>query len=379
MTAWAAGTESFYGFTLRTSLTSSLGWKRFWSKNYSTASKRPYLEVWYEDALPAVANISPSPDGFVDTLTPTLWVDLLDPINTGTRQYKFKVCNGTPEAPAGCVDSGAAWLTSATWQVPAGFLTWGKESFWTVNVSNGLTESGWRPEWWFTPQVVQPPVTAHLAGANEGGDLPGVNPQVGNYSTATTDASIAVAGPALKVTRTYNSQDIRTAGAFGRGWSSPWDQRLQVDPDGSGNVVVTLPTGREVRFGRASPTDPTFFPPKGENLTLVYHASPPSWTLRDSSGYLRDFDASGLLTRVTDADGRTQSYVYSGGLLQTVTDAASSRALHVTWSNGHIATVVADPPQAGQPAPTWTYSYLGQQLVTCARRSEPGRAPPTHT
>ena len=41
------------------------------------------------------------------------------------------------------------------------------------------------------PVVPQPGITAHLAGAPEGADLAGVNPQVGNYATAGTDAKVA--------------------------------------------------------------------------------------------------------------------------------------------------------------------------------------------
>ena len=58
---------------------------------------------------------------------------------------------------------------------------WCKEYFWQVDVSNGVTSSGWTGPSCFTPTVPQPPVTSHLAGAAEGAEMPGVNPQVGNY------------------------------------------------------------------------------------------------------------------------------------------------------------------------------------------------------
>ena len=124
--------------------------------------------------------------------------------------------------------------------------------------------------------VAQPEVTSHLAGAPEGSEMPGVSPQVGNYASSATDAMVSVAGPPLAVQRTYNSQDLRTSGAFGAGWSTPWDQRVVPDPDGSGNVVVTLATGLEVRFGKN--LDGTYALPQGQNLTLVYSASPAQWT-----------------------------------------------------------------------------------------------------
>jgi YD repeat-containing protein len=228
-------------------------------------------------------------------------------------------------------------------------------------VSNGSSESGWLGPWWFTPTVAQPPVTSHLSGAPEGAEMPGVNPQVGNYATAATDATVTVAGPALSVTRTYNSQDLRTSGAFGAGWSTPWDQKVVTDADGSGNVVVTMASGVQTRFGHNP--DGTYAPPRGQNLTLVGATSPVSWTLRDPSGYQRVFDAAGRLSSVVDADGRTQTYTYVGSELSTVTDVASGRALHVTWTGGHITMVATDVPGVGQPASTWTYQYTGNRLT----------------
>ena len=128
--------------------------------------------------------------------------------------------------------------------------------------------------------------------------------------------------------------------------------------------MVTLHTGREVRFGLLPGTPPTYAPPKGENLTLLYSAAPVSWTLRDAAGYTRVFDANGRLASVADTDGRTQSYVYAGSQLSTVADDTSGRTLHITWSAGHITQVAEDPPAVGQPAPTWKYGYVGNQLTS---------------
>ena len=227
---------------------------------------------------PGVSAVSPSPNGTVDSLTPTLWAQATNPTNASTLWYKVQVCPGTVAAPVDCHESG--WDASATFAVPAAWLGgWSKEQWWQVNIDNGTTQSGWLGEWWFTPVVAQLGVTSHLAGAPEGAEVPGVNPQVGNYSTAVTDANVTVAGPALSVTRTYNSQDPRANGAFGPGWSTPWDQKVEVDNDGTANAVVTLSSGRQVRFGKNP--DGTYASPPGQNLDLLFTASPPTWTLRD--------------------------------------------------------------------------------------------------
>jgi hypothetical protein len=112
----------------------------------------------------------------------------------------------------------------------------------------------------------QPGVTSHLAGASEESEVPGVNPQVGNYATTVTDATVPWPGPALSVTRSYNSQDPRTNGAFGpagpRPGTSAWTRQRR-----SGNVVVTLSSGLQVRFGQNQ--DGTYAPPPGKNLDLI--------------------------------------------------------------------------------------------------------------
>ena len=310
MNAWAQGQAPFYGFTLQASTWDALGWKKFWSSNYGLANAQPFLAIDYVIQPPQVSAISPPPNAVVGTLTPTFWAKAAD-LSSSALQYKFKLCGGTPEAPEACNES--AWSTSPTFVPPATWVTgWSKEQWWQVNVDNGSTQTGWLGPWWFTPVLPQPGVTAHLAGAPEGSEVPGVNPQVGNYATTLTDASVKVAGPALSVSRTYNSQDPRTNGAFGPGWSTPWDQRVEPDGDGSGNVVVTLASGLQVRFGQNQ--NGSYAPPPGKNLDLVHNLWPGTWTMRDSSGTRRVFDEiTGRLTSVTDADGRMQRLSYVSG------------------------------------------------------------------
>jgi YD repeat-containing protein len=345
---------------VRASETDARGWKRFWSSNYSDTTKRPQLDVTYTYP-PGVSVVYPAQNSTVDTLTPTLFAAMIDPYNTPQHWSVYTVCNGERDALTCGASTG--WIEGTSYTVPAGVLAgWGKQSCWYVDVSNGIANMGAYGPLCFTPEVPQPPVTSHLAGAPANGEIPGVNPQVGNFSTSVTDANVAVAGPALSVTRSYNSQDLRTTGAFGTGWSTPWDQKIVTDPGNSGNVVVTLASGREVRFGQNF--NGSYAPPSGQNLDLTVNAG--VWKLRDPSGTIREFTGSpGRLVKVTDADGRIQNYTYSGSQLITVTDAASGRALHVTWNGSNqIASVATDVPAAGQSALTWTYTYSGGKLMS---------------
>ncbi|HEU5110217.1 MAG TPA: DNRLRE domain-containing protein, partial [Micromonosporaceae bacterium] len=309
--------------------------------------------------------VFPAHNGFTDSLTPTLWADYVDPDNTpaGGRRLRFRVCKGTPAAPGACQSSGATtWLTSTTWRVPAGLLEWHEPAHWYVRLSDTQAQTAELGPYVFTPTVPQPEITSHLATAPAGADVPGLNPYAGNYSTTVTDASVAVSGPDLALTRTYNSQDPRADGAFGAGWASPIDQRIAADTDGSGNVVLTLPTGGQLRFGRNA--DGGYAPPEGTNLTLIATGTPTVWTVRDSSGHRRLFTADGRLSSVVDPDGRIQTYAYDGGgKLATITDVASGRKLHLTWTGGHVTRVATDPPVTGATAPAWTYGYDGDRLT----------------
>src|ERR1700722_11347647 len=77
-----------------------------------------------------------------------------------------------------------------------------------------------------------------------------VDPKTANVTQQATDASVATAGPALSVVRTYNSLDPRTSQAVGAGWSSPEDMSLTPDPDGTGALILTLSSGEQVRFAK---------------------------------------------------------------------------------------------------------------------------------
>ena len=343
-------------YTLRLDMVNSSG------TSFHTAYSVPYGTKAFTIAngAPTVDATWPPQDARVDTLRPTLWSNYVDYDSSSiVHEYEYRICNGPPAAPV-CQSSGT--IRAAAWPVPAGVLAWNRQSFWQLRVSDTALWSPWSTEIFLTPTVAQPTVTSHLAGARDGADVPNVNPQVGNYARAVVDAQVNVAGPALEITRTYNSQDPRANGAFGAGWTSPLDQRVTADNDGSGNVVVTLANGRQMRFGKSP--DATYAPPYGINLALVYDTPSTTWTLRDPSGTRRTFDASGRLTSISDVDGRTQTYTYSGATLTTVSDVASGRALHLTWSGGHVTAVATDPPAAGQPAPTWTYTYTGDRLTS---------------
>ncbi|GAA4230000.1 polymorphic toxin-type HINT domain-containing protein [Actinomadura meridiana] len=305
---------------------------------------------------PVITNVSPGSGYASPTLTPQLSLTSYDP-DASALSYTFKICEGTPDAPT-TVCASSPSLTKGYWTPPTGQLKWNQDYVWTATVTDGTTPNTLPPVHLVT-RVPQPEITAHLAADQEGKDF---DPQVGNYTTNAVDAAVNTAGPGLVVSRTYNSLDPRTDLAFGAGWATRFDMRVVPDNDGSGNVVVTLADGRELRFGRNP--DGTFGPPLGKPATLQPVGG--GWALRDDTGTRYDFRADGRLVKTTDVLGQSQILAYdAGGHLATATSEVSQRTLTFTWQGAHVATV-STSPVAGT-ALTWSYTYDGDRLTkVCA-------------
>ncbi|NUS16386.1 MAG: hypothetical protein HOY69_34165 [Streptomyces sp.] len=205
------------------------------------------------DTPPQVDTASPPSDAVVGTVTPQLFADGHDPDDYpgNALKYDFRVySNPASGKPALVTDSG--WIAKGQWVVPVGKLAWYANYYWIVADSDGDAASDWSDPSLFSTSVQQPLITSHLGGGAGSDSGRSFDPQVGDYTTSVTDAAVPSAGPALDVSRTYNSLDPRTSLLFGAGWSSRYDMTVQPDNDSSGGVVVTAADGRQERFGRNS-------------------------------------------------------------------------------------------------------------------------------
>ncbi|MEU4835245.1 RHS repeat-associated core domain-containing protein [Streptosporangium sp. NPDC023615] len=299
----------------------------------------------------------------VGTVRPTL-VAYADG-GTSPLRYEFTVCvlpeqEEEDEDPLpGCGEptvvaySGELPDGVSSWKVPAGALEWGKSYSWSVQVSDSAGNNTLSSEYSFVTGARQPTVASQLAAR-------GVNGQefhqlAGNYTTEAVDASVPGAGLGLSVRRAYNSKDARTDGIFGAGWSTRFDMKVQ--PEASGALLVTYPTGQVLRF--ASRGDGGFQPPPGMFATLATTGAG-GWRLMDKSSTSYLFNAFGRLVKVTDSRGRAQDLVYdTDGKLSAVHD-AGGRSLTFTWNGARVASVATDPVN-GAPL-TWTYTYQGSRL-----------------
>jgi len=313
---------------------------------------------------PVVTAVYP-PTGYVSTTnTPELSTTAFSTTKTSIT-YQFSLtCTPVPggTCPGGTLNSGS--LTTPYWTTPA--LTWDEPYSWSVTATTNGTSTTVGPVK-ITPEVPQPSMSSSLGGSSD----QAFDPQSGNFTTNATDAAVAVAGPPLEIERTYNSLNPRASGAFGAGWSSVPDTAVAPDNDGTGNVVVTLPDGQQMRFGYTGGT--TYAPPMGSADVLV-HSSGGPWTLMDSSGNQYEFTSAGVLEQITNAEGLTQTFTdNASGEVTTITDTASKRTLTLTWSTPsgasypHVASVTTNAPASGQSGLAWTYSYSGDNLTgVCA-------------
>ncbi|TQM80193.1 RHS repeat-associated protein [Saccharothrix saharensis] len=329
--------------------------------DYFVAHGVPYgrVDLTVHNTPPSSNYQQPGSGSVVESVTPTLFAEGVDDDNWPARglTYKFLVC--TDEAlTAGCQESG--W-TAQSWTPEP--LKWAETYFWAVKVYDTVDATPfWIGPLVLTTRVPQPQITSHLAGNPDGALAPGLDPNIGNYSTTVTDAAVATAGPDLTITRTYNSLDPRRDTAFGVGWASRLDMRLEQDDDRSGNVVVTYPSGRQIRFGRNS--DGTFGSPLGDSAELVHDTASGYYTLRDSTGGQWRFDVLGRLRAIVDPAGLVEDLHYDANDHVTrIASAVSGRELTMTWVGGHVTAVTTQPPATGAAPLVWTYEYVGDRLT----------------
>ncbi len=367
--------STYYGFELVASSESDSNyWKILDSSQIGSCS--PYLTLTYSpDTPPQVDTTAPASGYQSSTLTPTLTAAGHDPDSwPGGLYYDFEILDGAnntvlKDEKASCSTSGS---NASSWTVPAGLLRWGQSYTWAVAVCDGWT---WSP-WTVSSLVTAVPPPLLTSGLSQDSSGHGFDPALGNYTTSATDAQVATVGPALTITRDYNSLDPRASQALGAGWSSILDAKAAEQHDGSGNVTsvtVTYPDGSEVGYGKN--TDGSFAPPLGRFATFASRSGG-GYTLTDKNDTVYTFAqalGSGVygLSSVADAAARTLTVTWSSGQITTLTS-ASGRMLHLTWSTpsgaayAHVSTVTTDPVTGGNQstALVWKYFYAGDELAS---------------
>ncbi|MCK9930394.1 DUF6531 domain-containing protein [Frankia sp. Mgl5] len=266
-------------------------------------------------AEPIVTGVAPPSGTEVASLRPTLTLAGSDPDNApNPLTYQFQLCTGTDAASGQCWDSG--WQAGTTWQPPAGALNWGTSYYWRGRVTDGAYQSAWIGPILIRPALVQPAAEATLGRDPYVPPVSHVHPLAQNYSSTVTDASVSGAGPALSLSRTYNSLSAAD-GLFGAGWTSEFDMAASPDTAGDGTILVRHPDGRLQRFGRNG--DGSFEPPYGV-FSLLQAPSPKvaSFTAPNSTTSLGLAD-TGESWQVLDGTwgiSNNDAYLISGSIWQ---------------------------------------------------------------
>lgn len=220
---------------------------------------------------------------------------------------------------------------------------------------------------------------AYLGG---GGCFKGgpVDCATGNQVVSQTDLAVGGRGPALELTRAYNSQVAATQttpGLFGYGWTDSYDDHLLVNETNK-TATVYQGNGSTAIFGEN--TEGAYVPPNPlVRATLVKEGSGYVYTLPDQTKLA--FNSGGQLTSETDRNGNALTMAYnSKGQLESVSDAAGRKltfayntegqvesvtdpmghAVKYTYEGGNLASVT-QPAEAGL---RWQFKYNGEHELT---------------
>ena len=332
--------------------------------------------AYVSDATSSVVNVNSPLDGaYTGSTTPHVNVTVSGFTPGAQLSYDYNICYdgprirtfmGTAHCPSSvdggdcrCYDSGTV---GGDWDMPAGFLRWNRTYGLTTTITDSTNST--------SSTYVDTTFTTNygiVAGAHQGRDyagpnIAGINIATGDAVLTAVDNQVRTAGPPLSLTRTYNSSNS-AVGAFGGGWSSLLDMRLDTSKPGP---VITYADGRVEGFTPPNPGG-GYGPALGDTVSRSLDACDSSCTgmrltENDNSSYV--FAPNGALTSVSDATGHQETLGRDGnGHVTTVTDVTSGRSLNVAWAGAHVGSVTSIP-QPSSGAVQWTYAYNGDQLIT---------------
>ncbi len=161
-----------------------------------------------------------------------------------------------------------------------------------------------------------------------------VNLSTGNFILEQTDLALPSTGPALALTRFYNSKDDYT-GPLGQGWTHNYNTRLTINQDQ--NINVTFADGQVLAY---TYNGSGYDRPAGSFTTLA--AGPADTyvlTFKDQTQYT--YNTAGQLISITDQNGNNLTLTYTNDLLTAATEPAG-RSLTFTYDTDNRLAGIAD-------------------------------------
>ncbi len=125
-----------------------------------------------------------------------------------------------------------------------------------------------------------------------------VNVHTGNFYQTHADLNFEGTGPRISVTRTYNSLDCETSGAFGYGWSWTYSAHITEDPYDTDYRNLVGPYGDLHRY---IPSGDGIYAPEDQDYSALTHNQDGTWTISRKDGSWEKYDTSGLISQIADS------------------------------------------------------------------------------
>lgn len=158
-----------------------------------------------------------------------------------------------------------------------------------------------------------------------------VNTASGSLTETATDLRLAGPGIPFDWTRSYNSGDS-TVGALGPGWAAPFDSKVTVLNQSTGELDYHAGSGQHTHFTQITggQTGAATYGARGFDGTFK-RLSDDSYQLITRDRRTFTFDSSGNLTQIKPRFLPATSLVYASGKLSSVVDSAG-RSIAITYS-----------------------------------------------
>src|SRR6266567_2135674 len=155
-----------------------------------------------------------------------------------------------------------------------------------------------------------------------------INVTNGNMYLQQTDYQLPGIGPAINITRTYNSISQRI-GLFGKGWSTAFDESIQIYS--STFLRLYAPDGQATNFMRSIDSGP-LAAVEGDFHGSLAQNGDGSFRVAFKDGSVHRFSSTGKLLSFTDRMGNQTSVAYD----------INSRVISITDLFGRVLTVTPD-------------------------------------
>jgi RHS repeat-associated protein len=174
---------------------------------------------------------------------------------------------------------------------------------------------------------------------------------LGPYLMSVTDDSVAMPGTlSLSFSRVFAESIAgrEAMGPLGMGWSNSWDMSTSVASDGT--ATTTDPGGGQEIFVPDSRTLGTYFSQPGDPNTLTADGLG-GYLLTQPDGMATDYSPNGTLNYMQDTDGNRITAGYTDGRLTSLT-ASSGQSITMGYNSAGLISSVTD-----SQGRTTTYTY----------------------